>query len=106
MLSKGIPPEQQSYSDEEIRAAVTEANRWGRTVAAHAHGTAGIKAAIRAGVRSVDHGSMLDAEAIAMLKGDRPATSPLCISGQATTEAAADLSLRYPQLSPAHPSDC
>jgi imidazolonepropionase-like amidohydrolase len=37
-------------------------------VAAHAHGTAGIKAAIRAGVRSVDHGSMLDAEAIAMLK--------------------------------------
>ena len=69
MLSKGIPPEAQSYSDEEIRAAVTEAKRWGRTVAAHAHGTAGIKAAIRAGVRTVDHGSLLDAEAIAMLKG-------------------------------------
>jgi imidazolonepropionase-like amidohydrolase len=69
MLSKGIPPEEQSYSDEEIRAAVTEAKRWGRTVAAHAHGTAGIKAAIRGGVRTVDHGSMLDAEAIAMLKG-------------------------------------
>ena len=68
MLSKGIPPEQQSYSDEEIKAAVTEAKRWGRTVAAHAHGTEGIKAAIRAGVRTVDHGSMLDAEAIAMLK--------------------------------------
>jgi imidazolonepropionase-like amidohydrolase len=69
MLSKGIPPEQQSYSDEEIRAAVTEAKRWGRTVAAHAHGTAGIKAAIRAGVRTVDHGSLLDAEAISLLKG-------------------------------------
>lgn len=69
MLSKGIPPEQQSYSDEEIQAAVTEAKRWGRTVAAHAHGTEGIKAAIRVGVRTVDHGSMLDAEAIAMLKG-------------------------------------
>jgi imidazolonepropionase-like amidohydrolase len=68
MLSKGIPPEQQSYSDEEIQAAVTEARRWGRTVAAHAHGTAGIKAAIRSGVRTVDHGSLLDAEAIAMLK--------------------------------------
>jgi imidazolonepropionase-like amidohydrolase len=68
MLSKGIPPEEQSYSDEEIRAAVVEAKRWGRTVAAHAHGTEGIKAAIRAGVRTVDHGSMLDAEAIAMLK--------------------------------------
>jgi imidazolonepropionase-like amidohydrolase len=69
MLSKGIPPGQQQYSDEEIRAAVTEATRWGRVVAAHAHGTEGIKAAIRAGVRTVDHGSMLDDEAIALLKG-------------------------------------
>jgi imidazolonepropionase-like amidohydrolase len=69
VLSKGIPPGQQSYSDAEIQAAVTEARRWGRPVAAHAHGTDGIKAAIRAGVRTVDHGSMLDAEAIAMLKG-------------------------------------
>ena len=69
VLSKGIPPGAQQYSDEELRAAVTEARRWGRVVAAHAHGTEGIKAAIRAGVRSVDHGSMLDDEAIAMLKG-------------------------------------
>jgi len=69
VLSKGIPPGQQQYSDEEIQAAVTEARRWGRMVAAHAHGTEGIKAAIRAGVRTVDHGSMLDDEAVAMLKG-------------------------------------
>jgi imidazolonepropionase-like amidohydrolase len=68
VLSKGIAPEAQQYSDEELRAAVVEANRWGRPVAAHAHGAAGIKAAIRAGVRTVDHGSMLDDEAIAMLK--------------------------------------
>ncbi len=71
VLSKGIGPGQQQYSDEEIQAAVTEATRWGRMVAAHAHGTEGIKAAIRAGVRTVDHGSMLDAEAIAMLKGSQ-----------------------------------
>ena len=69
VLSKGIPPGQQQYSDEEIQAAVTEARRWRRSVAAHAHGTEGIKAAIRAGVRTVDHGSLLDDEAIAMLKG-------------------------------------
>jgi imidazolonepropionase-like amidohydrolase len=69
VLSKGIPPGQQQYSDEEIQAAVGEARRWDRMVAAHAHGTAGIKAAIRAGVRTVDHGSLLDDEAIAMLKG-------------------------------------
>ncbi len=67
-LSKGIPPGAQQYSDEEIRAAVVEAQRWGRDVAAHAHGTEGIKAAIRAGVHTIDHGSGLDDEAIAMLK--------------------------------------
>jgi imidazolonepropionase-like amidohydrolase len=69
ILSKGIPPGSQQYSDAEIQAAVTEARRWGRPVAAHAHGAEGIKAAIRAGVRTVDHGSMLDDEAVAMLKG-------------------------------------
>ena len=68
VLSKGIEPGSQQYSDEEIRAAVTEAARWGRHVAAHAHGSGGIKAAIRAGVRTIDHGTMLDDEAIELLK--------------------------------------
>ncbi len=68
VLSKGIEPGAQQYSDAEIGAAVTEATRWGRQVAAHAHGTAGIKAAIRAGVRTIDHGTMLDDEAIDLLK--------------------------------------
>ena len=71
VLSKGIGPEQQQYSDEEIQAAVGEAKRWGRDVAAHAHGTAGIKAALRAGVKTIDHGSLLDAEAIELLKAGR-----------------------------------
>ena len=47
---------------------MTEARRWGRPVAAHAHGAEGIKAAIRAGVRTIDHGSYLDDEAVALLK--------------------------------------
>jgi imidazolonepropionase-like amidohydrolase len=68
VLSKGIVPGAQQYSDEELRAAVVEATRWGRDVAAHAHGTEGIKAAIRAGVHTIDHGSGLDDEAIALLK--------------------------------------
>lgn len=71
VLSKGIEPGAQQYSDAEIQAAVTEANRWGRQVAAHAHGAAGIKAVIRAGVRTVDHGSYLDDEAVALLKATR-----------------------------------
>jgi imidazolonepropionase-like amidohydrolase len=68
MLSKGISPGAQQYSDEEIRAAVVEARRWGKQVAAHAHGADGIKAAIRAGVRTVDHGSYLDDEAVSLIK--------------------------------------
>ena len=68
VLSQGLSPGAQQYSDEEIAVAVEETNRWGRFTAAHAHGTEGIKAAIRAGVRTIDHGSMLDEEAIAMLQ--------------------------------------
>jgi imidazolonepropionase-like amidohydrolase len=68
VLSKGILPTSQQYSDAEIEAAVTEAARWGRQVAAHAHAAQGIHAAIRAGVRTVDHGSYLDDEAIDLLK--------------------------------------
>jgi imidazolonepropionase-like amidohydrolase len=74
ILSKGIPPGAQQYSDDEIKAAVTEATRWGRQVAAHAHGAEGIKAAIRAAVRTVDHGSWLDDEAIRMLQASNGAT--------------------------------
>ncbi|MGQ0643063.1 MAG: amidohydrolase family protein [Gemmatimonadaceae bacterium] len=71
VLSKGVPPGAQQYSDAEIEAAIVEARRWGRVVAAHAHGAGGIKTAIRLGVRTVDHGSELDDEAIAMLQKSR-----------------------------------
>lgn len=74
VLSKGISPGAQQYSDAEIQAAVTEATRWGRPVASHAHGVDGIKASIRAGVRTVDHGSALDDEAIALLKASNRRT--------------------------------
>ncbi|MBI2812979.1 MAG: amidohydrolase family protein [Opitutae bacterium] len=68
VLSKGQSPGAQQFSDGEIQAAVTEAHRWGRQVAVHAHGIGGIKTSIRAGVRTIDHGSYLDDEAIDMLK--------------------------------------
>jgi imidazolonepropionase-like amidohydrolase len=71
VLSKGIAPSAQQYSDAEIQAAVVEARRWGRWVASHAHGAEGIKASIRAGVRTVDHGSYLDAEAVALLQASQ-----------------------------------
>lgn len=56
------------YSQEEMNAIVEEATLHGVKVCAHAHGTEAIKMAIRAGVASIEHGSMLDDEAIAMMK--------------------------------------
>lgn len=67
VLSRGLSPGAQQYSDAELEVAVEEARRWGSFAAAHAHGTEGIKAAIRAGVRTIDHGSILDDEAVQML---------------------------------------
>jgi imidazolonepropionase-like amidohydrolase len=58
----------QQLSNEEMRAIVEEAHRHHLKVAAHAHGTEGIKAAIRAGVSSIDHGSLLDDEGMKMMK--------------------------------------
>ena len=55
-------------TDEEMRAVVEEAARHDIKVAAHAHGTEGIKAAIRAGVASIEHGSLIDKEAASMMK--------------------------------------
>ena len=68
VLSKGDSPEATQFSDEEIRAVVTEAHRLGRKVAAHAHGAAGIKQAVLAGVDSVEHGSFIDDEGIRLMK--------------------------------------
>ncbi|WP_317930326.1 amidohydrolase family protein [Halioxenophilus sp. WMMB6] len=68
VLSKGTKVGVQQYTLEEMQALVDEAHRRGLIVAAHAHGTEGIKAAIEAGVDSVEHASFLDAEAIKMAK--------------------------------------
>ena len=58
----------QQYTEEEMREIVATASQLDRRVAAHAHGTAGIKAAVRAGVTSIEHGSILDAEAVTLMK--------------------------------------
>jgi imidazolonepropionase-like amidohydrolase len=68
VLSLEGPVGAQQYSFEELKAMVDEAARHGVRVAAHAHGTEGIKAAVKAGVATIEHGSMLDDEAIALMK--------------------------------------
>ena len=68
VLSKGTKVGVQQYTQEEMEAIVDEAHRRGLIVAAHAHGTEGIKAAILAGVDSVEHASFMDKEAIKLAK--------------------------------------
>lgn len=68
VLTHGSNPGAEEFTFEEMKAAVDEAQKFGLKVAAHAHGTQGIKDAIRAGVASIEHGTFLDDEAIAMMK--------------------------------------
>ena len=67
VLTRGGVPGAPELSEAEIRAAVEEAAWYGTHVAVHAHGAEGAKRAIRAGARSVEHGSYLDDDAIGML---------------------------------------
>jgi imidazolonepropionase-like amidohydrolase len=67
VLTEGTVPSAPEFSEAEIRAAVEEAALYETHVAAHAHGAEGIKRAVRAGVRSIEHGSLMDDEAIALM---------------------------------------
>jgi len=71
VLTPGTNPGAPEYSEAELRAAVEEAGLYGRDVAAHAHGAEGIKRAVRAGVRSIEHGSLMDDEGIALMREHR-----------------------------------
>src|SRR5947208_11188539 len=68
VLSEGDAVGATQYSFEELKALVEEANKLERKVAAHAHGTEGIKLAVRAGVSSIEHGSFLDEEGARMMR--------------------------------------
>jgi imidazolonepropionase-like amidohydrolase len=68
VLTAGTDPGASEFTEAELRAAVEEAAKRGTFVAAHAHGAEGIKNAVRAGVRSIEHGSLIDDEGIALMK--------------------------------------
>ena len=68
VLSKGDSPGAPQFTFEELKAAAEEAHMAGRKIAAHAHGTQGIKNAILAGIDSVEHASLIDDEGIRLAK--------------------------------------
>jgi imidazolonepropionase-like amidohydrolase len=67
VMTPGGVPGAPELTEEQIRAAVEEASSVGADVAAHAHGAEGIKRAVRGGVRSIEHGSLIDDEAVQMM---------------------------------------
>ncbi|MBV8531818.1 MAG: amidohydrolase family protein [Candidatus Eremiobacteraeota bacterium] len=68
VMTKGAVPGNAQLTYDELASAIDEAHRHGLRVAAHAIGTQGIKNALRAGIDSIEHGTMLDDEAIALFK--------------------------------------
>jgi len=103
-MSAGDNPQDVHLSDEELQVAMAEANRLSTPVMAHAHSAEGIKLAIRAGARSIEHGTFLDEEGVALLVENGTFLVPTMYIGDYYIEEKADseaqkkmveLSLKY-----------
>jgi imidazolonepropionase-like amidohydrolase len=88
VLSEGDAVGATQYTFEELKAIVDEAHKLERKVAAHAHGTEGIKLAVRAGVSSIEHGSFLDEEGARLMKERGTYLVPTLSASEAVERAA------------------
>lgn len=88
VLSEGDAVGVQQYAAEEMKVLVDEAHLTGRRVAAHAHGNAGIKVAVAAGVDSIEHGSELDDEAIALFRKHGTWLVPTLLAAESVEKGA------------------
>jgi imidazolonepropionase-like amidohydrolase len=88
VLSEGDAVGTPQYTYEELKAMVDEAHKLERKVAAHAHGTEGIKIAVRAGVASIEHGSFLDEEGAKMMTEKGTYLVPTLMAGEAVERFA------------------
>jgi imidazolonepropionase-like amidohydrolase len=88
VLSIGDSGDAQQFTDEEMLAIVEAAHLLGMKVAAHAHGKAGIHAAIRAGVDSIEHGTYGDAESFTLYKERGTYLVPTILAGKTVAEMA------------------
>ncbi len=95
-LSPTDDPRQPNFSEEEVRAIVEAAADLGRPVMSHAHGAEGIKRAVRAGVRSIEHGTFLDDEAIELMLERGTWLVPTLTAGDTTEELANDPKIPEP----------
>ena len=82
VLSVASSGQNAQFTEEEIREVVTIAKDYGFRVAAHAHGTEGMKRAVKAGVASIEHGTYMDAETMALMKEHGTYYVPTIIAGK------------------------
>jgi imidazolonepropionase-like amidohydrolase len=85
VAKSGMNPQ---FTEDEIRAIVETADDYGFHVAAHAHGAEGMKRAIRAGVRSIEHGTFMDEEAMTLMKERGTFYVPTILAGVTVAEQA------------------
>ena len=90
VLSLGDEVAAPQMTDEEIAAAVDEAHRLNRRTAAHAHGDAAARAAVRAGIDSIEHGSFLTDETLALMKAKGTYLVPTLLAGDWVTRPGGD----------------
>jgi imidazolonepropionase-like amidohydrolase len=88
VLSQARNGQNPQYTEDELRAIITTAKDYGFRVAAHAHGNEGIKRALRAGVDSIEHGTYMDDEAIALFKKNGAYYVPTISAGRFVADKA------------------
>lgn len=88
VLSQAKDASGAQFTDEELKAIIETAKDYGYHVAAHAHGAEGMKRAIRAGITSIEHGTFMDDETIALLKQHGTWYVPTITAGKATGDSA------------------
>lgn len=89
VLSLAASGQNAQFTDEELKAIISTARDYGFKVAAHAHGTEGMKRALRAGVNSIEHGTFMDDEAIALFKQSGAWYVPTISAGKFVAEKSA-----------------
>jgi len=100
VLSQARSGQNSQYTEDELRAIVGTAKDYGFRVAAHAHGTEGIKRALRAGVDSIEHGTLMDDEAIALFKKTGAWYVPTMAAGRYVADKARDADYYTPVVRP------
>jgi imidazolonepropionase-like amidohydrolase len=100
VLSEAASGQNAQYTEDELRAIVATARDYGYRVAAHAHGAEGLKRALRAGVDSIEHGTLMDEEGVALFRKHGAWYVPTISAGRYVADKAKDATYYSPLVRP------